>query len=68
LVSLFSNLTETVGHITCEKRFAGDIVRHANTSEVKGLRSEARDMKEVIAEQTLEPRLLISRTIGVKIA
>ncbi len=41
-----------------KKRLAGDIVRQANTSEVKGLRSEARNMKEVIAEQTLELRLL----------
>ena len=35
-----------------KKRLAGDIVRQANTSEVKGLRSEARNMKEVIAAQT----------------
>ncbi len=32
-----------------KKRLAGDIVRQANTSEVKVLRSEARNMKEVIA-------------------
>ncbi len=47
-----------------KKRLAGDIVRQANTSEVKGLRSEARNMKEVIAEQTLELRLLKKSMIG----
>jgi len=36
-----------------KKRLAGDIVRQANTSEIKGLRPEARNMKEVIAEQKL---------------
>ena len=41
-----------------KKRLAGDIVCQANTSEVKNLRSEALNMKEVIAEQTLELRLL----------
>jgi len=47
-----------------KKRLAGDIVRQANTFEVKGLRSEARNMKEVIAEQTLELRLLKKSMIG----
>lgn len=47
-----------------KKRLAGDIVRQANTSEVKGLRSEARNMKEVIAEQTLELRLLKKSMLG----
>ena len=37
---------------------AGDTARAANTDEVKGLRREARDLKEVFAEQTLELRLL----------
>ena len=40
------------------KRLAGDKAREANTDEVKGLRKEARDLKEVVAEQTLELRLL----------
>jgi len=44
-----------------KKRLAGDIVRQANSTEVKGLRSEARNMKEVIAEQTLELRLLSAK-------
>jgi transposase len=47
-----------------KKRLAGDITRQANTSEVKDLRSEARNMKEVIAEQTLELRLLKKSMIG----
>ena len=37
---------------------AGDIVRQANTSEVTELRREARGLKEVVAEQMLELRLL----------
>lgn len=41
-----------------KKRLAGDTEREANTGEVKQLRSEARDLKEVVAEQTLELRLL----------
>lgn len=41
-----------------KKRLAGDTVREANTGEVKNLRKEARDLKEVVAEQTLELRLL----------
>ena len=41
-----------------KKRLAGDIVRQANTSEVTELRREARDLKEVVAEPTLELRLL----------
>ncbi len=43
----------------CKKRLAGDIVRQANSSQVTELRREARDLKEVVAEQTLELRLLI---------
>lgn len=41
-----------------KKRLAGDTEREANTGEVKELRREARDLKEVVAEQTLELRLL----------
>jgi len=41
-----------------KKRLAGDTARAANADEVKGLRQEARDLKEVVAEQTLELRLL----------
>ena len=41
-----------------KKRLAGDTAREASTSEVKVLRREARDLKEVVAELTLENRLL----------
>lgn len=41
-----------------KKRLAGDTARAANVDEVKELRREARDLKEVVAEQTLEMRLL----------
>ena len=37
---------------------AGGTARAASTDEVKDLRREARDLKEVVAEQTLELRLL----------
>ncbi|WP_371168591.1 universal stress protein [Aliiroseovarius sp. 2305UL8-7] len=37
-----------------KKRLAGDTARAANTDEVKELRREAKDLKEVVAEQTLE--------------
>ena len=38
-----------------KKRLAGDTTRQATSSEVTGLK---RDLKEVVAEQTLELRLL----------
>ena len=41
-----------------KRRLAGDTSRAATTDEVKDLRREARDLKEVVAEQTLELRLL----------
>ena len=40
-----------------KKRLAGDTARAA-TTEVKQLRRETRDLKEVVAEQALELRLL----------
>ena len=46
------------------KRLAGDIVRQANTGEVTTLRREARELKEVVAEQTLGLRLLKKSMIG----
>jgi transposase len=36
----------------------GDTFRAASTGEVTALRREARELKEVVAEQTLELRLL----------
>ena len=41
-----------------KRRLAGDTARAASTSEVKDLRREARELKEVVAEQALELRLL----------
>jgi transposase len=41
-----------------KKRLTGDTARAATTDEVKVLRKEARDLKEVVAEQALELRLL----------
>ena len=40
-----------------KKRLAGDTARAATSDEVKVLRKEARDLKEVVAEQALELRL-----------
>ena len=47
-----------------KKRLAGDTARAATTDEVKDLRREARDLKEVVAEQTLELRILKKSMIG----
>lgn len=41
-----------------KRRLAGDTARAATNDEVKVLRQEARALKEVVAEQTLELRLL----------
>jgi transposase len=41
-----------------KRRLAGDTARAASTDEVKDLRREASDLKEVVAELTLENRLL----------
>ncbi len=46
------------------KRLAGDTARAATTDEVKHLRRETRDLKEVVAEQALELRLLKKSMIG----
>jgi len=47
-----------------KRRLAGDTARSANNDEVRELRKEARDLKEVVAEQTLEMRLLKKSMIG----
>lgn len=41
-----------------KRRLAGDTARSATTDEVRDLRHKARDLKEVVAEKTLELRLL----------
>ena len=47
-----------------KRRLAGDTARAATMDEVKDLRREARDLKEVVAEQTLELRLLKKSMLG----
>ena len=41
-----------------KKRLSGDTQRAANSSEVKELRQENQDLKEVVAELTLHNRVL----------
>ena len=47
-----------------KKRLAGDTAREASSGEVKELRREARALKEVVAEQALEIRLLKKSVTG----
>ena len=47
-----------------KKRLAGDTVRAATSDEVKELRREASALKEVVADLTLENRLLKKSMIG----
>jgi len=47
-----------------KKRLAGDTARAATTDEVKDLRREASALKEVVAELTLENRLLKKSVTG----
>ena len=47
-----------------KNRLAGDTARQATAPEVKDLRSEALALKEVVAELTLENRLLKKSMIG----
>ena len=47
-----------------KKRLAGDTARAATSDEVKHLKREALDLKEVVAEQALELRLLKKSMIG----
>jgi transposase len=47
-----------------KKRLAGDTAREASSDEVKQLRSEARQLKEALAEVTLENRLLKKSVIA----
>ena len=47
-----------------KKRLAGDTARAATSDEVKELRREAGALKEVVAELTLENRLLKKSAIG----
>jgi len=47
-----------------KRRLAGDTVRAATSDEVKGLRREAQALKEVVADLTLENRLLKKSMTG----
>ena len=47
-----------------KRRLAGDTARAATSDEVKDLRREASALKEVVAELTLENRLLKKNVIG----
>ena len=47
-----------------KRRLAGDTARAATSIEVRDLRREARALKEVLAEQALELRLLKKSMIG----
>jgi transposase len=47
-----------------KKRLAGDTARAATSDEVKDLRREANALKEVVAELTLENRVLKKSMIG----
>jgi transposase len=47
-----------------KKRLTGDTAREATSDEVKGLRAEAQQLKELLAEVLLENRLLKKSVIG----
>lgn len=47
-----------------KKRLSGDTARQATSSEVTDLKREAHDLEEVVAEQTLELRLLKKSMLG----
>jgi transposase len=47
-----------------KKRLAGDTAREATSDEVRGLRREATALKEVVADLTLENRLLKKSMTG----
>ena len=47
-----------------KRRLAGDTARSATTSEVKDLKRQAVELKEVVAEQALELRLLKKSMTG----
>ncbi len=47
-----------------KRRLAGDTARAATSDEVKTLRAEARQLKEALAEATLENRLLKKSVIA----
>ena len=48
-----------------KRRLAGDTARAATSTEVQNLRREARDLKECVADLTLENRLLKKSISGL---
>ena len=58
LVGQLANNIQQRKNPYCAGWLAGDTARAASTGEVTALRREARELKEVVAEQTLELRLL----------
>lgn len=49
-----------------KRRLDGDTQREANTSEVQGLRKESIELKQVVAEQALEIRVLKKSLRGLE--
>ena len=49
-----------------KKRLMGDTLREANTNEVKDLRNENSDLKQVVAELLLNNRMLKKNTTGLE--
>ena len=47
-----------------KKRLAGDVAREATSDEVKSLRSESSQLKEMLAEVMMENRLLKKSVLG----
>src|SRR5713226_10572867 len=47
-----------------KKRLAGDTAREATSDDVKGLRAESHQLKELLAELTMENRLLKKSVLG----
>ena len=47
-----------------KKRLSGDTVREATSDEVKTLRAQTRQLKEALAEATVENRLLKKSVVG----
>jgi len=47
-----------------KKRLAGDTVREASSDEVKGLRTETHQLKELLAELLVENRVLKKSVLG----
>ena len=47
-----------------KKRLSGDVVREATSDEVKELRAESAALKEALAEQVMENRLLKKSVLG----